>query len=74
VPRAHRVEVEYLDEHAQPQKILAQGWYARILQHEIGHLHGELYVDRMQSRSLATVDNFTRHWKTKSMAEITRGI
>ena len=70
VPRARSVDVEYLDERAKPQKIHAQGWYARILQHEIGHLNGELYVDRMESRSLSTVENFTRHWKAQSIADV----
>jgi peptide deformylase len=43
--------------------IQASGWYARILQHEIDHLGGTLYVDRMNTRSLTTLDNYTRHWK-----------
>jgi peptide deformylase len=69
VPRARSIEVECLDEHAKPQRIRAQGWYARILQHEIGHLKGELYVDKMELNSLSTVDNFARHWKAKSIAD-----
>jgi len=51
VPRAKRVRVECLNERAEPVTIEAQGWYARILQHEIDHLHGALYIDRMNSRS-----------------------
>ena len=53
VPRARKVRVECLDEHGQAQVIRASGWYARILQHEIDHLLGTLYVDRMHSTSLA---------------------
>ena len=66
VPRFRRVRVECLDEHAKPRTIDASGWYARILQHEIDHLHGTVYVDRMHSRSLMTIENFTRRWKDKS--------
>jgi peptide deformylase len=70
VARARKVKVECLDEHGQAKVIRASGWYARILQHEIDHLSGALYVDRMRSVSLSTVDNFGRHWKGKTAAEI----
>lgn len=46
-PRALRVHVECLNERAEPVSIHAAGWYARILQHEIDHLSGILYVDRI---------------------------
>ena len=70
VARHREVEVECLDELGQPRKIEARGWYARILQHEIDHLNGTLYIDRMRSRSLSSLDNSTRHWKGKSTREI----
>jgi peptide deformylase len=57
--------VECLDEHAKPRVIEASGWYARILQHEIDHLNGTLYIDRMHPHSFTTLDNYTRHWKGK---------
>jgi len=66
VRRAVRVRVDCLDHKAEPQTILAEGWHARILQHEIDHLNGTLYVDRMEPRSLCTVDNYIRHWKDLS--------
>ena len=63
VKRSRQVAVEYWDERGQPQRIEAQGWYARILQHEIDHLHGRLYIDRMEPRSFMSIDNLSRHWK-----------
>jgi len=60
VPRAPSVRVEALNERAEPVTIHARGWYARILQHEIDHLDGALYIDRMQSRSFTTRENFLR--------------
>lgn len=51
VRRALNVRVECLNEHAEPITINAHGWYARILQHEIDHLNGTLYIDRMNSRT-----------------------
>jgi peptide deformylase len=63
VPRAKAVRVECLNERAEPVTIDAKGWYARILQHEIDHLHGTLYLDRMKPRSFSTQDNHARYWK-----------
>ena len=65
VPRARRVRVECLNEKAEPVEIAADGWYARILQHEIDHLKGMLYIDRMKSRTFSTNDNYVRYWKDK---------
>ena len=70
VPRARRVTVRALNEAGEPREIEAEGWYARILQHEIDHLKGTLYIDRMWSRSFSSLDHYTRHWKSKSVSEL----
>jgi peptide deformylase len=70
VSRAHAVTVECLDHKGQPRVIHASGWYARILQHEIDHLHGSLYIDRMNTRTFMSVDNFNLLWKDKPMHEV----
>lgn len=70
VSRARSVTVEYLNESAEPKRVHAAGWYARILQHEIDHLAGILYVDRMNARTWTTVDNLERVWKGLSIAEV----
>lgn len=70
VKRSRRVVVEYLDRDAEPQRIEASGWFARILQHEIDHLNGRLYIDRMEPRSFMTVDNLTRYWKDLPVPEV----
>ena len=66
VPRAREVRVTCLDHLGEPRIIDASGWYARILQHEIDHLHGKLYIDRMHTRSFSSLENYTRHWKDQS--------
>jgi len=70
VPRARTVTVEYLNELAETKTVDAAGWYARILQHEIDHLRGTLYVDRMKSRTLTTLDNLERVWKNVPVSEL----
>jgi peptide deformylase len=69
-PRARRVRVECVDEKGEAKLIDAVGWYARILQHEIDHLAGTMYVDHMHPRTLMTVENFTQHWKGKTLPEL----
>lgn len=70
VPRAKQVRVECLNERAEPVIIDAGGWYARILQHEIDHLQGALYIDRMNSRSFCTQENYVRYWKDTPIGEV----
>ena len=70
VPRARRVRVSCLDEHGRRKTIEASGWYARILQHEIDHLNGRLYIDRMDSRSFTSLDNFSRFWKGQPITDV----
>ena len=57
------MRVECLNELGERVAIRAEGWYARILQHEIDHLNAHLYIDRMDPRSFMTLDAFNRYWK-----------
>jgi peptide deformylase len=70
VRRARGVRVEALDENGTPITISAQGWYARILQHEVDHLEGTLYLDRMETRSFTTAENHRRHWAGRTTAQV----
>jgi peptide deformylase len=70
VPRATAVRVECLNEDGESLVIQARGWYARILQHEIDHLNGTLYIDRMLSRSFMSIENLTKHWADKDMGDM----
>ena len=70
VPRSPTVRVNCLDETGGRRVIEASGWYARILQHEIDHLRGTLYVDRMLSRTFCSLDLHSRLWKNKTTAEV----
>lgn len=70
VPRSRSVRVECLDHRGKSKTIEASGWYARILQHEIDHLHGNLYIDRMHSRTFSSTQNWEKFWKGKPIAEV----
>lgn len=45
VDRHEQVIVTGLDRHGKPLRIKAKDWQARVLQHEIDHLDGRLYID-----------------------------
>ncbi len=70
VKRALNVRVECLNERGEEITINAHGWYARILQHEIDHLNGTLYVDRMNTRTLTTGENMYRFWSKASIEQV----
>jgi len=48
VPRPARAVVRALDRHGTPQTIEGTGLLARALQHEIDHLDGRLFLDRLR--------------------------
>jgi peptide deformylase len=74
VPRHRAVRVRALDERGEPVVWEAEGWPARIIQHELDHLAGVLYVDRMVSRSLTTVANLARWWKARPANEVLQAL
>jgi peptide deformylase len=47
VPRSEFVLVAALDEQGRPVRLHASGFLARALQHEIDHLDGILFIDRI---------------------------
>lgn len=56
VSRHEAVAVKGLNRSGQRVKINAQGWLARIFQHEIDHLDGVLYIDRLIPETLRRVE------------------
>ena len=49
VPRAKTIRVAYQDEKGEAQSIEATGFEARVILHEIDHLDGILFIDRVVS-------------------------
>ena len=45
--RAEKATLKGVDLEQNPVLIEAEGWFARIFQHEFDHLNGTLYVDRL---------------------------
>jgi peptide deformylase len=62
VERPSRIRVDYLDAQAREQSITAEGFLATVFQHELDHLDGILYVDRVEDPAkLAFVEEYARY-------------
>ena len=48
IRRAAKVVVKGHDARGKPLRITADGWFARVLQHEIDHLDGILFLDHLE--------------------------
>ena len=47
IDRAREITLTFLNEKGEPQELQVRGFTARVLQHEIDHLNGVLFIDRM---------------------------
>ena len=52
VPRAKEILVESLNENGEQVTFKAKDWTARLVQHEMDHLSGKLFTDRMEKETL----------------------
>ena len=63
VPRSAAVEVRGYDREGQAVELEAEGLFARVLQHEIDHLDGVLFLDRMDDlQTLTFLEEYQRYW------------
>lgn len=65
VARALRVRVRFEDESGRPAELVADGYLARAIQHEIDHLDGVLFVDRLSP--------LKRQFLRRQLDELARG-
>ncbi|MBZ3878050.1 Peptide deformylase, mitochondrial [Sciurus carolinensis] len=57
VPRFQAVQISGMDPRGEQVEWQAKGWTARIIQHEMDHLQGCLFIDKMDSRTFTNI-----HW------------
>ena len=63
VPRAEWVDVEMFNRKGERVKLHAEGFFARVIQHECDHLAGKVFLERMPNLStLAHLQEFVRYW------------
>ena len=62
VPRLARVRLEARDRQGEPYALEAEGFFARVVQHECDHLDGNVYLDRLKGmRTLSFLPEFERY-------------
>jgi peptide deformylase len=62
VPRHTKIKVEAYDRDGKPLRFTADGFHARVVQHECDHLDGTVYLDRMRSlESLSFLPEFQKY-------------
>ena len=62
VSRPESVRLDYTAPDGTQLQRLLSGWQARIIQHETDHLHGILYLDRAELRSLSSSAEYSARW------------
>jgi len=68
VSRRDNIVVKFKDEHGVPHSLACDGLFARCIQHEVDHLNGVLFIERMDKKVRASVDE-----AVKALAKETKG-
>lgn len=66
VTRAERIELHYQDLDGKAHRMVAAGWMARVIQHEVDHLNGVLFIDHMETRQKRMMDSKLKRLKRQS--------
>jgi len=65
VERPRKIRVDYMDQNGKPQSIEAEDFLATVFQHELDHLDGVLFIDRVKTEpgktKLAFTEEFSRY-------------
>jgi peptide deformylase len=66
VPRPREINVRALDRNAKKLEFGAKEFTARVAQHELDHLDGVLFIDRMKSfETLTFLEEYSRYWMSR---------
>ena len=55
--RPRKVQIDYLDESAKEKSIIAEDFLATVFQHELDHLFGKLFIDRIEDISTLSFED-----------------
>ncbi len=69
VKRPFSVDITHDDMHGNQQVSHFAGWPARIVQHEIDHLNGHLYIDKSNTRSISHDEEYSARWAHPTPAQ-----
>jgi peptide deformylase len=68
VERRDEITVKFQDEQGVPHVLACNGMMARCIQHEVDHLNGVLFIDRMKKKTLALISQALKELAAKTKA------
>lgn len=70
VARQEKVRLTYQDLHGHRHEIIADGLFARCIQHEYDHCQGVLFIDRMEKPDLLKIQTKVKQLKRETLARL----
>lgn len=68
IERPRKIKIDFLNEKNQAQSLVAEGFLATVFQHELDHLEGKIYIDRLTDKTkLSYQDEFEQFWKEEQL-------
>jgi len=74
VVRPAAIEISYKDESGRPRKLKTDDLIARVIQHEMDHLNGVMFVDRVENAIALTQELDKNGFKVKDVKRISQKI
>ncbi|MGB7485543.1 MAG: peptide deformylase [Phormidesmis sp.] len=74
VVRPAAIEISYKDESGRPRKLKTDDLVARVIQHEMDHLNGVMFVDRVENAIALTQELDKNGFKVKDVKRISQKI
>lgn len=69
VPRPDRIRVTFQDAQGTPHTLVCNGLFGRCIQHEVDHLNGTLFIDRMEKSARRPIERAIKALADKTKAE-----
>jgi len=68
VPRSSSVRVSGLDRYGKPLEIQADHFFARVIQHEVDHLNGKVFLDCLPDlKTLTYLREYQKYWQSDTL-------
>ena len=71
--RPERISVNYQDLDGNAHQLECDGLLARCIQHEVDHLNGVLFIDRMEKKTFAEIKKEVKELKQRTIACLKEG-
>ncbi|QDZ40083.1 peptide deformylase [Euhalothece natronophila Z-M001] len=71
VPRSTSLQVSGLDRNGELLDIHAEDFFARVIQHEVDHLEGKVFLDRLPNlKTLTYLREYQKYWQSPTSEQL----